>query len=111
MGVYIKGMKMPKICFECDLYNDESNFCKAQKEYLPFALFGQDCKDANCPLVEVPEPHGDLIDRDAVLKEMINGIKAGNYEEGYEHYPNINNMDDCVECVRYADAVIEAEDE
>lgn len=28
-----------------------------------------------------------------------------------EQYPNINNADDCVECVKYADAVIEAEGE
>jgi hypothetical protein len=64
-----------------------------------------------CPFVEVPEPHGDLIDRDILEQELINGIKAGNFEEGYEHYANINNMDDCVECVRYADTVIEAEDD
>jgi hypothetical protein len=63
-----------------------------------------------CPLVALPEKHGDLIDRDALEQEMLNGIKAGNLEEGYEMYANINTVDDCVECVRWADAVIEAED-
>lgn len=61
-------------------------------------------------LIEVKEPHGDLIDRDILEQELSNGIKAGNFEEGYEHYANINSMDDCVECVRYADTVIEAEE-
>ena len=64
-----------------------------------------------CPLVEVPTPHGDLIDRDVLEREMLNGIKAGNLEEGYEMHVNINTMDDCVECVRWADAVIEVEGE
>jgi hypothetical protein len=63
-----------------------------------------------CPLVALPEKHRDLIDRDALEREMLNGIKAGNLEEGYEMYANINTVDDCVECVRWADAVIEAED-
>ena len=71
MGIYVKDMEMPKSCFECDLYNDESNFCKAQKEYMPFALFGRDYKSANCPLVEVSEPHGDLIDRDEVRNDVF----------------------------------------
>jgi hypothetical protein len=62
-----------------------------------------------CPLVDLGK-HGDLIDRDALEQEMMNGIKAGNLEEGYEMYANINTVDDCVECVRWADAVIEAED-
>ena len=74
MGVYIKGMKMPKSCFECDLYNDESNFCKAQKEYMPFASFGRDYKDADCPMVEVSEPHGRLIDADTVIEKLAKAI-------------------------------------
>ena len=70
MGVYIKGMTMPKSCFECDLYDDENNFCKAQKEYMPFASLGRDYKDANCPMVEVPEPHGRLIDEDKLMDDV-----------------------------------------
>lgn len=57
----------------------------------------------------LPEGHGRLGDLDALEKEIINGIKAGNYEEGYENFPHINNVDDCVECVKYADTIIEAD--
>lgn len=94
MSVLIKGMKKPKSCDECPLA-DSYMACDAQS--------------INCPIIEVPTPHGRLIDADALEQEMINGIKAGNYEDGYDDYPNINNMDDCVECVRYADIIIEAE--
>jgi hypothetical protein len=52
---------------------------------------------------------GDLIDRDALVKDLTNGIKAGLLLDGYEEYPNINNVDDCVDCVKYADTVIKAE--
>ena len=106
MGVYIKGMEMPKKCLWCSL--QYIGFCQVTKKDVNSDL-GRRADD--CPLVEVPEPHGDLIDRDALVKEMTNGIRAGNLEEGYEEYQNINNMDDCVDCVSCADAVIEAEGE
>jgi hypothetical protein len=70
-----------------------------------------DGRHKECPLVELPEKHGDLIDRDALIKDLTNGIKAGLLLDGYEEYSNINNMEDCVECVKYADAVIKAEGE
>lgn len=53
--------------------------------------------------------HGRLGDLDALEKEMIGGIKKGNYEEGYEEFLSINNVDDCVDCVKYADTIIEAD--
>lgn len=62
-------------------------------------------------LVRLPESHGRLIDADELKTDMINGIRAGNLEEGYERYRNINDIDDCVDYVRYADTVIEAEGE
>ena len=51
------------------------------------------------------EPCEDAISRKALLEEIENGIKAGNYEEGYEEYPHINDMDDIIECIKYADSV------
>ena len=56
--------------------------------------------------------YGSAVDwADELIADMINGIRAGNLEEGYERYQNINNVDDCVNYVRYADTVIEAEGE
>lgn len=102
MGIYIKGMMMPHDCDSCKV--SDILDCTLWK---PMDI-GE--RHPECPLVEVPTPHGDLVDRDILEQEIINGIKAGNLEEGYEHYANINNMDDCVECVKYTDTVIEAED-
>lgn len=127
MGVYVKGMGMPKSCSDClffvdGLYdaNDElCSACLAKEDNSPWGCGYEEIDGIDhmarrmdyCPLVEVAEPHGDLVDRDILEQELRNGIKAGNLEEGYEHYANINSMDDCVECVRYAGTVIEAEGE
>lgn len=69
----------------------------------------------SCNIIDVirngtplPEHHGRLGDLDKLYTEMNNGIKAGNYEDGYESYGHINDMDDCLECVKYADTIIEA---
>ena len=56
----------------------------------------------------LPKGHGRLGDLDALYEDVTNGIKAGNYEEGYEGYGNINDMDDIVDAIKYAPTVIEA---
>lgn len=52
MGVYIKGMEMPKCCQDCKLIDCE-HFIKAT-EWIP----------SKCPIVEVNTRHGRLIDAD-----------------------------------------------
>ena len=65
MGVYIKGLDMPRNCVECKL---------------PYEICGYSCKTdihlryerhENCTLVEVKEPHGDLIDRDELIEGRV----------------------------------------
>lgn len=60
-------------------------------------------------IIQLPKVHGDLIDRSKLLVELECGIRSGNYEEGYEKYPHINDMDDCYDTVKYADTVIKAD--
>ena len=72
MGVYIKGMKMPKDCRECPMqvyYSSGKTWCKStdmilSEDYKPIPFDG---RPEWCPLVEVPEPHGRLIDADALM--------------------------------------------
>ena len=66
MGVYIKGMEMPANCTLCACGNDETRYCKAANEYIP--MIG---KPRFCPLVEVAEPHGRLIDADALVNTVV----------------------------------------
>lgn len=110
VSVVVRGMRMPIRCLDCPMYDDFNFLCKLYSFGIParYNYVGA-TRPEWCPLVDLGK-HGDLIDRDALEQEMLDGIKAGNLEEGYEMYANINTVDDCVECVRGADAVIEAED-
>ncbi len=56
----------------------------------------------------LPKNHGRLGDLDALEEEMIGGINAGLMIDGYEDYTNINDTEDCLECVKYADTIIKA---
>ena len=63
MSVLINGMKIPKSCFDCPLYDDEESSCKAQNEFLNLIISNRD-RAISCPLIELPEHHGRLIDAD-----------------------------------------------
>jgi hypothetical protein len=76
MSVLIKRMEMPKNCMECDLKSwnpDEYDYVCPFSGIMALNIGRQN----DCPLVEVPTPHGRLIDETIVL-EMIRksmGIK------------------------------------
>lgn len=78
MGVYVKGMKMPKECRECYLleyyeYLGETQ-CSVTRRMLaergkPISFDG---RPDYCPLVEVSEPHGRLIDENELIQSIDN---------------------------------------
>ena len=103
MNVLIKGLEIPE--------EGAIRVVIQKHRGITVAYTGGDPYRRAHEVVELPEKHGDLIDRDALIEDLTNGIKAGLLLDGYEEYPNINNADDCVECVKYADAVIKAEGE
>ena len=66
MSLMIKGMNMPKSCKDCPCreypkFSFESNWCCLNQKTI------SDVRviSPNCPLIEVPTPHGRLIDADA----------------------------------------------
>ena len=67
MGIYVKGARMPNCCLECMLYNGHG--CKATMQmFHPITNVG--VRVDSCPLVEVEEPHGRLIDADALADDL-----------------------------------------
>ena len=76
MSILIKGMEMPKCCDECALLYDaiccivtttslwsypaHERIIDSSEERLP-----------DCPLIEVPDGHGGLIDADAVERNLV----------------------------------------
>ena len=64
MGVYIKGMEMPKSCLSCPLQGGTADCRLTQKTY----NWGLSERPSDCPLVPVP-PHGRLGDLDALAAQ------------------------------------------
>lgn len=64
MGLYIKDMEMPKSCFNCKFPRACQAITRRIDEMVRTELFPQDHRHSDCPITEVPEPHGRLIDAD-----------------------------------------------
>lgn len=77
MSLPIKGMDMPRCCKECGLLIDEDFSCDssphycAVNQYLRWRDWSEvpEYISAGCLLIEIPIPHGDLIDREVLLNE------------------------------------------
>ena len=72
--ISIRGMEMPKNCGNCPLRksNEDRIWCSIVGKYIVFET-EFDGRRPDCPLVELP-PHGNLIDKDALLKSMLQVI-------------------------------------
>ena len=74
MSVLIKGIAMPKESWDCPCHDGETGWCK---------VTGSSCEPIpkDCPLVEVPTPHGRLVDADLIEKSMLK--RLGNSDKKY----------------------------
>ena len=102
MSILIKGMKMPKNCDNCDLiqFDDEGleahcplspyyRWCGTPPDYIP----------EGCRLVEIPTPHGRLIDAEKLAVKI--------WTEG--HFVTGNDCEIAVDFTQSAPTIIEAE--
>lgn len=71
MSLIIKGMKMPCMCCVCPCHDwdMEANryYCQALKDEP--RIIDENTRRDDCPLIEIPTPHGRLIDADALQAE------------------------------------------
>lgn len=70
MSILIKGMKMPETCIMCWL----SPICPVWVKEVSRHK-GYDYRLPDCPLVEVPTPHGRLIDADELMLQSVSGTE------------------------------------
>ena len=70
----IVEMEMPKCCWECACCDTEYQYCVASRKQLDDLNERPDW----CPIIGVlPDEHGDLIDRDALMIELMDrGIEG-----------------------------------
>lgn len=81
MSLIIKGMELPKSCDSCDLIQFDDEGFEAHCPLSPYYRWcgtPPDYRPEGCRLVEIPTPHGRLIDADELFCE-IDGIKGWDY--------------------------------
>lgn len=86
MSVYIKGMEMPKSCYECIFKHAFFRNLDCSKlqgmtgfDQLPYT----ESRNPDCPLVPVPD-HGRLGDLDAIIKKIAENIDAAKKSDEYD---------------------------
>lgn len=118
MSILIKGMKMPEHCGYCRFSYD--GICHALQRVKYPQDMEEDGKLADCPLVEIPTPHGRLIDADALIDELEYDIELearyldnfdGTHTERITSEVNKKIFETAIEILQKAPTIIEAEGE
>ena len=114
MSVVVKGMEMPEKCGLCDLFHAESPMhCTVVKGHKTVgAPYGMP-RPEWCPLVALPDKHGDLIDRQKLIEDNkhLEYPTDGKYRRDRAWSVGFNaGAKHCNEHAVYAKTVIEAED-
>lgn len=124
MSVLIKGMYIPRMCAECAFMgglicpdNVYTCDCPVADDVCGVNItqaVDEDCRHPDCPLVEVPKPHGRLIDADATMKQwgLDKATKYGNENAEQQHFSYSSMMMyEVADILDDAPIVIEAEGE
>ena len=98
MSLIIKGSIMPLMCEECPCYDCDDYSCKATGRGV--IEYRYDGRPDNCPLVEVPTPHGRLIDCERATFPTAFRYNTNDYAKGWNA---------CIKAVQTAPTIIEAE--
>ena len=105
MSVIVKGMEMPKNCYDCPFIRASfagDYYCakgKGDEDDLK-KVYNRRMND--CPLIEIPTPHGRLIDADKLLEKAY-----WDYNEATHDYNNFKIVSEYE--IADAPTVIEAE--
>lgn len=105
MSILIKGMETPKKCGQCKLFHAEyPMYCMAVKGYRTVgAPYGMPRPDW-CPIVEVKEPHGELIDKTEILEYLITCLQNGRPRS------DLYSINEIVNYIEEMDVIVKAEE-
>lgn len=113
MSILIKGMEMPNSCGNCPLRRSNENrvWCSVIGGYIDFSK-EYDCRRDDCPIIEIPTPHGRLIDADKFEFEMNDKLLVALTEKYGEEEAQRGlhfSFRDCICNIQCQSTVIEAE--
>lgn len=107
--VAIKNAVVPPSCYFCPMTNDGFYLCKANN---PYEMLEDDCEERRpdwCPLIEIQEPHGRLIDEKDIC-DKIRPLIENPY--CYNRLQVISEtLGNCLQIVRDAPTIIPASEE
>jgi hypothetical protein len=114
MSIIVRGMKMPENCSECPVALS-GKYCRINKTYTTYIKLP--IRPDHCPLVELSEKHGRLIDADVFIEKMdlaismISGmIKVLGAEDDAELQMELKSYRDIRDSIKEEPPIIEAED-
>lgn len=114
MSILIKGMEMPASCLSCP-HNEHGTihewelYCGLTGDYIGHwddKSLNNGHRPDTCPLVEVPTPHGRLIDADELMLEFADFVRASNNSD----FAAVPRWNDAVSLLESAPTIIEAEE-
>ena len=113
MSVILQDVSMPDMCSECDfcgglIMPDGIYTCERTGHNITNSI-EYDCRNADCPLVEVP-PHGRLIDKDKLRRDLFlnfNGERIPFYD--CDNFPTTLTYRDLHSILAEQPTIIEAE--
>ena len=117
MSVIVMGMEMPKNCAECEwgkYVGNERSMCLRVSMTDDAVMMAEHRADF-CPLIEVPTPHGRLIDADKLEKGFKRAIGTYLPKDPTRHMDIVDGSEcrgwtQALTAVQEAKTVIEAED-
>ena len=96
MSVIVKNMEMPKNCKSCPLRYSSTGYAWCDITGASLAL-EIDMRDYTCPLVEIPTPHGRLIDAEKLMMSLADWWYSSFGEEETDEAKAIRKVLDTVE--------------
>lgn len=114
MSVLIKGMEMAHSCVGCRFcehgsINEWDLYCGIDNKHIgnwDDKHINNGWRRPDCPLVEVPTPHGWLIDADELMLEFADFVRASNNSD----FAAVPTWNDAVSLLGSAPTIIEAEE-
>lgn len=104
MSILIRGMEMPTSCAKCPIADISAEYYFCEK----IDWFGKE-RPSDCPLVEIPTPHGRLGDLDALWDRMYNYIDNEGAKMPYGDNDFMIHKDSACELIEDMLTIIEAE--
>ena len=88
MSILINGMEMPTTCGNCPVHKlwpeDDGAQCMIKREL--WTKYSK--RNPDCPLIEIPDGHGRLIDADALISKI-------QYTDNFYETPFVDYDDIC----------------